>query len=80
MPDIDTPFDRWALTYDDDMEKANDSDDWMFGGYYRILDKVIEYCELEKYENPLVLDIGAGTGNLSAKFLEKELMVTATDP
>jgi ubiquinone/menaquinone biosynthesis C-methylase UbiE len=52
----------------------------MFGDYYHVLDKVVEYCELEKYENPLVLDIGAGTGNLSVKFLEKELMVTAIDP
>ncbi|HEY94633.1 MAG TPA: class I SAM-dependent methyltransferase [Dehalococcoidia bacterium] len=73
-------FDKWALTYDKDLEKANDSDDWMFGDYYCILDKVVEYCELEKYENPQVLDIGAGTGNLSIKFLEKKLMVTAIDP
>ena len=73
-------FNRWALTYDDDMEKANDSDDWMFGGYYRVLDTVVDYCELEQYENPLVLDIGAGTGNLSAKFLDIGLMVTAIDP
>jgi putative AdoMet-dependent methyltransferase len=73
-------FDRWALTYDEDMQKADESDDWMFGCYYRILDKVVEYCELETYENPLVLDIGAGTGNLSAKFLEKGLTVTAIDP
>jgi ubiquinone/menaquinone biosynthesis C-methylase UbiE len=73
-------FDRWALSYDEDMRKADDSDDWMFGGYYRVLDIVVEYCELDNYENPLVLDIGAGTGNLSVKFLEKELMVTAIDP
>lgn len=73
-------FDNWALTYDKDMEKANDSDDWMFGGYSHVLDTVVEYCEIEKYENPLVLDIGAGTGNLSAKFLENRLMVTAIDP
>jgi hypothetical protein len=26
-------FDRWALSYDEDMRKADDSDDWMFGGY-----------------------------------------------
>jgi hypothetical protein len=26
-------FDHWALTYDNDMRKADDSDDWMFGGY-----------------------------------------------
>ena len=73
-------FDHWALTYDDDMRKANDSDDWMFRGYYSILDRIVEYCELDNYENPLVLDIGAGTGNLSEKFLDKKLMVTAIDP
>ncbi|MBN2077151.1 MAG: methyltransferase domain-containing protein [Dehalococcoidales bacterium] len=73
-------FDRWALTYDKDMEMANDSNDWMFGGYYGVLNKVVEYCELEKYENPLMLDIGAGTGNLSVKFLDIGLMVKAIDP
>jgi ubiquinone/menaquinone biosynthesis C-methylase UbiE len=73
-------FDRWALSYDENIRKADDSDDWMFGGYYRVLDKVVEYCELKKYENPLVLDIGVGTGNLSAHFLEKGLTVTAIDP
>lgn len=80
MTDINNGFDRWALTYDEDMRKANDSDDWIFSGYYHVLDKVVEYCELDTYENPLVLDIGAGTGNLSARFLEKELTVTAIDP
>jgi ubiquinone/menaquinone biosynthesis C-methylase UbiE len=80
MTDHFNTFDRWALTYDDDMQIANDSNDWMFGGYYRVLDKVVEYCELKKYENPLVLDIGAGTGNLSNKFLDVGLMVTAIDP
>ena len=80
MTDRFNTFDRWALTYDDDMHKANDADDWMFGGYYHVLDKIVEYCELEKYENPLMLDIGAGTGNLSARFLEKGLTVKAIDP
>ena len=80
MTDRFNTFDRWALTYDDDMQKANDSDDWMFRRYYTILDKVVAYCELGKYKNPLVLDIGAGTGNLSGKFLEKRLTVTAIDP
>ena len=69
MVDQFNTFNRWALTYDDDMEKASNSDDWMFSGYHRILDKVVEYCELDSYENPLILDIGAGTGNLTSKFL-----------
>ncbi|MFC1948005.1 class I SAM-dependent methyltransferase [Chloroflexota bacterium] len=80
MTGNDRTFDEWSLTYDDDMQKADNSDDWMFSGYYHVLDKVVEYCELYKYDNPSILDIGAGTDNLSANFLEKGLMVTAIDP
>lgn len=33
MADFNKAFDKWALTYDEDMEKANDSNDWMCNGY-----------------------------------------------
>ena len=80
MTDQSNDFDRWALTYDDDMRKGDDSDDWIFAGYYGVLDKVVEYCELDKYNNPSILDIGVGTGNLSSNFLKKDLNITAIDP
>jgi len=36
MKDHFNAFDRWVYTYDEDMQKANDSGDWMFCGYYRL--------------------------------------------
>jgi len=52
----------------------------MFGDYDRILDRVVECCDLARTRCSTVLDIGVGTGNLAARFLEKGLHVIGIDP
>jgi putative AdoMet-dependent methyltransferase len=73
-------FNKWALTYDEQVAKASSTDDWMFGGYDRVLGKVVEYCRLGENNYSSVLDIGIGTGNLAARFLSPGLKVTGIDP
>jgi putative AdoMet-dependent methyltransferase len=73
-------FNRWASTYDSDVARASHTDFWMFGGYDRVLDKVVEYCRLAENSYTSVLDIGIGTGNLAARFASRGLQVTGIDP
>jgi putative AdoMet-dependent methyltransferase len=80
IPGSDETFDDWALKYDEDVKKADEFGDWILAGYFGVFEKIVEYCELDKYTNPLVLDIGAGTGTLAAKLLEKGCMVTTIEP
>ena len=73
-------FDRWAKSYDETILRAAQSDDWMFKDYDRILDKVVDYCDLSSNNYSTVVDIGAGTGNLASRFLNRGLRVTGIDP
>ena len=73
-------FNKWASTYDSDVARASPTGHWMFGGYDRVLDKVVEYCGLEDNGYAAVLDIGIGTGNLAARFLSRGLRVMGIDP
>jgi putative AdoMet-dependent methyltransferase len=52
----------------------------MFGGYGRVMDTVVDYCELDKNDYHTILDIGCGTGNLAAGFLERGMQVVGVDP
>jgi len=71
MPRYKKTFNRWSSTYDEEVSKASPTNQWMFGGYDRVLDIIVEYCELEKHNYSSVLDIGIGTGNLAARFLRR---------
>ena len=73
-------FDEWAKSYDKDVSEGTHQEDWVFEDYDRILDKVVEYCELSANHYLTVLDIGIGTGNLAAQFLGKGLHVIGIDP
>ncbi len=73
-------FNEWAKSYDDDVYKAAQNDDWMFGDYDRVLDKIVDYSDLASHKYSNVLDIGIGTGNLAARFLERGLKVIGIDP
>ncbi len=73
-------FNKWALTYDEQVYKASPTDEWMFGGYDRVLDKVVEYCRLDENNYTSVLDIGIGTGNLAARFLSRGMDVIGIEP
>jgi len=58
-------FDHWAATYDAQVALA---DGFPFEGYAAVLDKIL--AEAEACPGMHVLDLGAGTGNLTAKFAD----------
>jgi putative AdoMet-dependent methyltransferase len=76
----DNVFNKWASVYDEQVSQASPTDDWMFGGYDRVLDKVVAYCGLVENSNTSILDIGSGTGNLAARFVEHGMQVIGIDP
>jgi putative AdoMet-dependent methyltransferase len=73
-------FNQWASSYDEDIIEAARSGDWMFGDYNRVLDKVVEYAELDGNSYTTVLDIGIGTGNLAVRFITRGMQVVGIDP
>jgi putative AdoMet-dependent methyltransferase len=73
-------FDEWAKSYDLDVIRAARAEDWIFQDYERVLDRVVEYCELDKNSYKSVIDIGTGTGNLAARFLKRGLNVIGIEP
>jgi SAM-dependent methyltransferase len=80
MPRDKFGFKKWAPLYDAQVAKASPTNEWMFGGYDRVLDKLVEYCCFEENSYTSVLDIGIGTGNLAARFLDRGLQVTGIEP
>jgi putative AdoMet-dependent methyltransferase len=73
-------FNKWAKSYDKDVAASARDGNWMYQDYNRILDKVVEYCELFGYKHPTILDIGIGTGELASRFLKNGLSVQGIDP
>ncbi len=73
-------FNQWAKSYDEDVIKAAQADNWIFRDYDRVLDKVVEYCDLAGNSYSSVLDIGVGTGNLASRFLSRGMQVIGVDP
>jgi putative AdoMet-dependent methyltransferase len=80
MPGDKYGFKEWAPDYDAQVAKASPTDDWMFGGYDRVLNKVVEYCHLPENSYYSLLDIGIGTGNLAARFLSNDMQIFGIDP
>jgi putative AdoMet-dependent methyltransferase len=80
MPKDKFGFRKWAPDYDAQVAKASPTDEWMFGGYDCVLDKVVEYSRLAENSYSSVLDIGTGTGNLAARFLSHSMRVAGIDP
>jgi putative AdoMet-dependent methyltransferase len=68
-------FNKWAQAYD----PANQSgkDDFPFAGYDLVLDKVLHLAEVKP--GMRVLDLGIGTGNLAARFLDAGCEVWGCD-
>ncbi|NLG84712.1 MAG: class I SAM-dependent methyltransferase [Firmicutes bacterium] len=75
--DIQAHFARWAATYDWTVQKPRGILAEVFDGYEAILAEVVKRV---KGKARTVVDVGAGTGNLSLKCIEAGLMVTAVDP
>jgi putative AdoMet-dependent methyltransferase len=82
MPEFEDKwgFNDWAKSYDQDIVDRTHNEAWIFDQYNSVLDKVVEYCELSKNNYLVVLDIGIGTGNLAARFLQEGLHVIGIDP
>lgn len=59
-------FDSWAASYDRSL--AADVDAYPFAGYDDVVAAVVDLARFES--NHLVLDIGAGTGNLTARLVD----------
>lgn len=67
-------FDEWAATYDSDV--ASNSG-FPFEGYRQVLDTVVRLAQAEP--GMRVLDLGAGTGNLTEFFIKAGCQVWGTD-
>ena len=70
-------FDLWANGYDEDVELMDEDDRYPFAGYKEILGSI--YQTIMKRKNAAVLDIGFGTGTLSAKLYENGCTIYGQD-
>ena len=72
-----TGFDLWADDYDKHVGLSDEENTYPFAGYKRLLGRVYEIV-LQK-ERPAVLDLGFGTGVLTAKLWEAGCRVWGQD-
>jgi len=70
-------FDLWADGYEEEVDTADDNNEYPFAGYKKILsliyDTIMQSCPAT------VLDIGIGTGRLSSKLYEAGNDITGID-
>lgn len=67
-------FDQWSATYDRDVR---DESGFPFSGYTQVLDRVISSAQIGT--GMKVLELGAGTGNLTGKLVASGAAVWALD-
>lgn len=67
-------FDDWADSYD---ESVRTDTAFPFDGYDLVLETIVKEASVSP--ESLVLDLGAGTGNLTALFLERDCRVWGVD-
>ncbi len=60
-------FDNWAHTYDESVRSPDGT--FPFDGYDHVLDTVVELAAVAAHMR--VLDLGVGSGNLAARFVER---------
>jgi putative AdoMet-dependent methyltransferase len=72
--DLESQFDRWASSYDADVSKGVG---FPFDGYDRVLDRVVELAAITPGME--VLELGPGTGNLTAQLVAAGAAVWAVD-
>lgn len=70
-------FDLWADGYDKAVGLSDISDTYPFAGYKKVLNAI--YQAVLQREAPAVLDIGFGTGTLTAKLYEKGCQIWGQD-
>ncbi len=67
-------FDEWAASYD---KSVDGSSGFPFEGYERVLDLIAERAHIETGAE--VLDLGIGTGNLAARFIDRGCAIWGLD-
>lgn len=70
-------FDLWADEYDQSVGASEEKETYPFAGYKNVLAKI--YAEILRTSKKSVLDIGFGTGTLSAKLYEKGCEIYGQD-
>lgn len=73
----DRGFDLWADRYDQSVDQRNEGEQYPFAGYQKVLNRI--GGEVLRSAQKTVLDIGLGTGTLSAKLYEKGCTVFGQD-
>lgn len=72
-----TGFDLWADGYDKAVGLSDISDAYPFAGYKKVLNAI--YQAVLRRKSPTVLDIGFGTGTLTAKLYEMGCQIWGQD-
>lgn len=70
-------FDAWQAKYDADVAACEEAGDYPFAGYTELHQQVFDIVHAR--EDVSVLDLGCGTGKLTARILEAGHPVTAVD-
>ena len=70
-------FDLWADGYDKSVGLSEEKETYPFAGYKNVLNKI--YTEIMSSSKKTVLDIGFGTGTLSAKLYEQGCEIYGQD-
>lgn len=69
-------FDQWSQNYDTSVQEADRQDRYPFAGYFAIQKELVHIASL--YEQPVILDIGIGTGALEQQ-LPSDATITGLD-
>ena len=70
-------FDLWANGYDQSVGLSEEENTYPFAGYQKILSMI--YKTILEKPNPVVLDIGFGTGTLTKKLYEHDCHIYGQD-
>jgi putative AdoMet-dependent methyltransferase len=70
-------FDVWASEYDKDVRLADENNEYPFAGYKKIMSTI--FAQVNEKSAAAVLDIGVGTGTLSAALYEARHNITGID-
>ena len=73
----DAGFDRWADEYEQSVRGSEAADSYPFAGYSRVLRAVC--AGVPKVERPVILDLGFGTGALTAQLYDRGAEVWGQD-
>ena len=70
-------FDLWSEEYDKTVDVSDAKNTYPFAGYKEILGNI--YHTVMEKQNPIVLDIGIGTGTLSSKLYKNGCTIYGQD-